>query len=163
MSVGVELVPLSMLIATSFAGGLSLFDVKKQAKERNKNNPPQKNVVEIPSYILPTVFTDKETLLKTLDNLGLCYTEKNGKIETSIQNCKIEFFKESESFSMQITGNVDIDKAWEEYTQITDGYGQIVQSEVINNIKEKVSQSSSFSLESEEVQEDNSVVITINI
>lgn len=162
MSVSVEVIPLSMLMANAFSGGFSLFDIKKAAKE-SRPQTVKRNVVEIPSYILPTVFVDEETLLKTLDNLGLCWEEKKGRIETEVQGCSVEFFKDGESYNMQITGKIDIDEVWREYTEITDNYGQVVQEEVIKTIKDKVSKSSSFSLESEEVQEDNSVVITINI
>ena len=162
MSVGVELVPLSFLIATAFSGGYSLFELKKRADEKKKE-PKQKDVVEIPSYILPTVFTNEKTLLTALDNLGLCYTKKIGTIKLTIQNCTVEFFKESESYNMQITGDINIDDVWTEYEKITDDYGKVVQSQVIQNIKEKVSQSSSLTIESEEVQEDNAIVITINV
>ena len=122
MSVSVELVPLSVLIAASFAGGYKLFDNGK------KINNIKFEKTEIPQYVIPTVFADKDTLLKTLDSLGICYSQKAGKIVTALQNSKVEFFKEKDVFNMVITGNINTKQIQKEYDNITDGYGKIVQS-----------------------------------
>lgn len=119
---------------------------------------------EMKVQIFPTNFTNKIFLLEALKRAGLKPEDRNGEISCKQNIYTIIFNKENkEHYELKVIGHVDLKTVHNTYNKVNSLYQGFVQKRICENIKNKVSSSSSMSIAKEEVLEDNSVLLTINI
>ena len=117
-----------------------------------------------PEYSFPTIYTDKELLKQTLKNLKISITEGRGKISFEIPNCSIDLkSSKNGAYEFKATGYADLKDIHKCFARIETEYERVVQTNICNNIKAKISKNPSMRLEQEEILEDNSVLLTISI
>lgn len=115
-----------------------------------------------PTTNFQTFFTDGELLKKSFD--GICYEEKSGRFSLDFECSHLEFFKgENENYELKIKGEFNLDKLNKFYNDLAHKYEKLVQEQVCESIREKVQNNNCWKIEQEEVLEDESVVITINV
>ena len=111
-----------------------------------------------------TKFVDKDLLKQALENTNTAYSEKEGKLCCSIPNNDIEIFRNTQgNFDLHIKGDCNKDTIQVFYNKIGKAYEAILQERVCSNIKSKIASNPTMQIIQEEVLEDNSVVITINV
>lgn len=124
----------------------------------------KEKTINITEQVFQTVFADEKLLIKTLEDIGFYPENNNGKIICCSDNYTLNFYKNSkDNYEFKISGNISNKEAYQKYKDVNNHYGEIVQKETINNIKQKVQRNSSMKLENEEILEDNSVVLTIDV
>lgn len=110
-----------------------------------------------------TKFVDREILLKVLKKIGLNCTQKNNEIICNNGNYKFIFSNNEGFYEFRIIGDISNNEAYLKYKNVDFEYGKEVQNNVVQNIKNKVDKNKSMNLESEEILEDDSIVLTINL
>ena len=111
-----------------------------------------------------TPFTDKNLLMKTLEEHGVKnITEEYGKISGQVDNYTLTFEKweEDKPYSIKISC-LNTDNPVEKMEDLNSEYTLNVQEEVYLNIIDNL-KSNQMELEREEVLEDNTIVLTINL
>ena len=112
-----------------------------------------------------TPFTDKEVLLKTMEEHGITDIEESydGKITGKLNAFGFMFEKPSEglSYHLKITCNQK-DNAEEKMNDIASEYALNVQEAAYLSIVEKLKENN-MEIESEEVEDDNTIVLTVNL
>lgn len=111
-----------------------------------------------------TVFMDKDILIKTLDEHGVTNIEGNDThIQGKIENFSLSFYREdtSKPYIMKIFGAQEYDTTGI-VSDIDTEYAMNVQEETYIKLKERLEEKK-LEIESEEVLEDDSIVITVNI
>ncbi len=135
-----------------------------EISENNLRTDPKNTLPKITEQVFQTKFADKNLLIKTLEDIGFICEDNNGIISCCGDNYTLNFLQNEKSiFEFKISGNISNKDAYQKYKDLDKHYGEIVQKETINSIKEKLQNSSSMILENEEILEDNSVVLTIDI
>ncbi len=112
-----------------------------------------------------TAYMDKELLLKTLEEHGLKDIEEDydGKISGSIENFTLSFSRESadKPYIAKISCR-ECDNAEEKLSDLNAEYALNAQEDaylnLVENLKEK-----NLEIEEEVVEEDNTIVLTINL
>jgi len=114
--------------------------------------------------IFPTNFADKALLLKTLQGYGVNGEElENEDIQCKIENYILNFHKMGDSnYALEVKGETTLNSLYKHLTTIDEEYKHNVQEYTYKRVVEKISQSD-MSIKNEEVMEDNSIVLTINI
>ena len=113
-----------------------------------------------------TNFVDRDTLVKTLKEHG-CTIEKEmiGYIKCSIENLSLEFYKDkqedTEPYRLKIECN-NMDEAHELMNEINNEYTSNVQEASYNKIKQRLAEKN-MQIEEEEVYDDDTIVITVNL
>lgn len=111
-----------------------------------------------------TVFMDRDLLMKTLQEYGIqtLMVNKN-KVEADIENFHLNFFREDENvpFKLKVTCDADCDDS-AIIEDLSSEYGMNAQEESYLKIKERLAQKN-LQIDEEEVLEDNSIVLTVNI
>lgn len=142
----------------------SILDLKNNKSRLNNINVENKKQIKpITEQIFKTKFTNKNLLIKALKSIGLNCNQKSNEIICSNDNYTLIFTNKDGIYEFKIIGDVSSKDAYMRYKDIDTRYCKEVQQDVIKNVKEKVSESSSMKFEKEEVLEDNSVVITISL
>lgn len=132
--------------------------------DQNTTIKAEEKPINITEQVFQTVFADEKLLIKTLEDIGFYPENNNGKITCCSDNYTLNFYKnDKDNYEFKISGNISNKEAYQKYKDVNNHYGKIVQKETINNVKQKVQKSSSMRLENEEILEDNSVVLTIDI
>ena len=169
---------ITSLIAGSVAAG---------AVNSAKENFPQKNYEDISSFSYDnlvagemnkqfrgennsqmictqykTAFKDEELLIKTLSEHGVENIQTNkDKIYCKLDALKFEFEKNDEGvYVMTINHNDEQDL--DVVKDLGEEYQMNVQEQSYNNIKKKL-ENQNLEIDSEEVLEDNSIMITVNL
>lgn len=140
--------------------------VKPQATVKKEPEVVEvEEVVEpIPEYTFPTIYTDTNILKQAIKNAGI-----NPKIQGNIFQFTIDGFETSiyqdgeNNYEFKVIGKCDLKKVHNCFNKIETEYNKIVQNNILENIKNKVTKSSTMRLEQEEVLDDNSVLLTISI
>lgn len=129
------------------------------AGEMNKQYRKQYNTV-CSQY--KTVFKDENLLIKTLNEHGVSNIEKNdNKIYCSLDELKFEFDKNSEGiYIMNITHKEN--ETMEIVDELGEEYQVNVQEQSYMNLKKNL-ENQNLKIDSEEVLEDNSIMITVNL
>ena len=111
-----------------------------------------------------TPFTDREVLLKTLEEHGLNdIQDSNGTITGSIENYKLKFEQKGQEQPYHLTIICPEDNDTEEkVADISSEYTLNVQEQSYLSIVENLKQNN-MEIEEEEVLEDNTIVLTINL
>ena len=111
-----------------------------------------------------TPFVDKNILLKTLEEHGFSnIQETEGKITAEYQNYSVQFEKESEEkpYNLLIRYAIE-DDVYGKMRDLNEEYSMNVQEESYISIIEKL-KNNNMELESEEVLDDNTIVLTVNL
>ena len=118
-----------------------------------------------------TAIVDKDTLVKTLQEHGIPHLYEQGEnVIAEIDDLKLEFKKqEKEPYSLKISCSSPnkikgtFEKAVNELTSnLQEEYTANVQEISYNKIKERLAKKN-LSIDSEEILEDDSIVLTINL
>lgn len=113
---------------------------------------------------LETSFMDITILIKTLEEMD-CHVTKIDENEilvaTTCGNLKYKRADSSEAFKMYIDEITDVDGLLENIKSFELDYGRNVQEYTYNHIKKNLSKE--MSIEKEEVLDDNSILLTINV
>lgn len=135
--------------------------------ENPNNNLKSEQVKEIPKIteqVFQTKFADEKLLIKTLEDIGFNCENKNGAISCCSDNYTLNFYKNSkENYEFKVSGSISNKDAYQKYKDVDRHYGEIVQRETIDSVKQKVKNSQTMKLENEEILEDNSVLLTIEV
>lgn len=116
-----------------------------------------------------TKITDKEVLKKVFKEMKVIYKELNDELICNIDFYELHFRKnKAGEYEIRTQGYNDFKKGITDFREkITNTYNQLIkkslQKEICKSIKTKVDKNSSMSLLKEEILEDNSVVLTINV
>lgn len=112
----------------------------------------------------PTNFNDREILMQTLKEYEADPLLKpNGEIVCKLDSIELTFKPATGGpYSVEITTTKDISQAHLHLVAIDDDYKHNIQSATYVKLKQRISQHN-LVIESEEVMEDNSIVLTINI
>ncbi len=115
-----------------------------------------------------TAFMDKDLLIKTLDEHGVANIKEGevwekGKITGQVDNYTLTFERESENqpYYLKITC-LDSDNPEEKLNDLSSEYALNTQEETYLNILDKL-KDNNMELESEEVLDDNTIVLTVNL
>lgn len=113
-----------------------------------------------------TPFVNSELVVRTLEEYGLKIVENQENLITAkIERVIISFKRENETlpFAMKFIFPDDCDEMQKEIaSNIYEEYGSNTQEEVYIQIKENIAKSNMY-IEEEEILEDDSIVLTINI
>lgn len=115
-----------------------------------------------------TVFMDKDTLVKTLEEHGVVnikYGEayENGKITGQVDSYTLSFEKQSDDKPYYLTVTcLNSDNAEEKLNDLSSEYALNVQEDAYMSIIEKL-KDNNMEVEDEEVLDDNTIVLTVNI
>lgn len=115
--------------------------------------------------IFPTNFRDRNLLIKVLVDNGMEPQElEDGKIICDLGSAKIQFFQENNDsiVTVEIIQGADMQSIFKHLWVLDDEYKSNVQNLVYENLLEKVEEKG-LKIEEEQVLEDNSIVITLNI
>lgn len=118
--------------------------------------------VEAPP-IFPTNFRDGELLFKSLKEFGVQPVRQGPDIVCKVENSYLTFRQSGDSpFHVEVRNAPDLRKVFEQLSDIDEDYKRCLQSMVYEKLKGRI-QDKNMAIESEEVLEDNSIVLTINI
>jgi hypothetical protein len=122
------------------------------------------NVVMPTTKTFPTNFRDSELLMKALGDYGLTPVQAgDGAIACQAGNCQLTFRKaENQPFSVEVRNSPDVRQIFQHLNEINDGYCHSVQSRTYQNLTSRIAERG-LVIEREEVLDDNSIVITLNI
>lgn len=168
MSCSIFLLPLELLvipitlpieIAKEIAAEKRQTRSLERIKETESKLEKQKNTT---TKEAPTIFTDYGILFETLDEYGAHpFSIGNGNIKCSIDNCDIKFIFTDKQYYVRL--NEDNYHLVEKYlSNIYDSYRKNVQENTYNKIKENL-KSKQMKIEKEEILEDDSIVLTVNV
>ena len=130
------------------------------AMNKNYSNQNQNYTMICSQY--KTIFKDEQLLIKTISEHGVKnITSENGKIYGELEGLKFEFLKDNEGiYEMHITHRENEDLNVVE--DLKDEYQLNVQEQSYMNIKKNL-EKHNMQIDSEEVLEDNSIMITVNL
>ncbi|NRT73150.1 hypothetical protein [Clostridium beijerinckii] len=130
----------------------------------NIENLAKKDEENFQEKSFPTNFVDEKLLIKTLRDYGInTQLAENGTIQCNVENTTLIFYKEnSTNYEVKIIGNSQIRGIYEQLNAIDEEYKRNVQSYTYNKVVEKLKQTN-MDIQSEEVMEDDSLMLTINI
>ncbi|MBE7706418.1 MAG: hypothetical protein E7Z91_04155 [Cyanobacteria bacterium SIG30] len=119
---------------------------------------------ELPVYSYETAFKDKYILLKTIEEHGAENIEiKDDNVNCVIENIKFEFTKnENDTYVVLTYYNGSKEDLVNTMSNLNNEYCQNVQEKTYETIKQKA-QEENMEIESEEILEDNSILLTINL
>lgn len=181
MSVTLVLVPVSlssgvvMGLVTSLVGSIALTAERTREFEEERKNPLELTDIMVTSAMnkqyeqyhtlcsqYKTTFTDESLLVKTIVEHGMQNVNiENGKISGNIENIKFEFEKQTDGvYEMYITHKESDDLTIVD--ELKEEYQSNVQEQAYLNIKEGLENRNLY-VETEEVMEDNSIMITVNL
>ena len=142
MSVTLVLIP----VAIAIAGTLSTRDAKFK---------------DIETLYLPTQMKDESLLQKALGNYG--YKSFSDGQSINLEESQIVFQRnEQGNFDTIFLGDIPEEHAQSFVSDIYDEYTKLVQEQVYNKLLANIEERN-LRLESEEVQKDNSIVLTLAI
>ena len=143
-------------------------DVLEKYKSYSKQKECNEHIVISESNFMDktfeTPFTDKNILLKTLEEHGFINIQEiEGKITAKFQNYSVRFEKESEEkpYNLLIKHAIE-DDVYGKFNDLNEEYSMNVQEESYISIIEKL-KNNNMELESEEVLDDNTIVLTVNL
>jgi len=154
MSVSLLIVPFAITMISIAADHVGSIIENKLAASQNTGEP----------CVIETRFVDKDLLCKTLQEHGLDIVVVNeNTIRSQCKDSSIVFSRNvsSEPFSLTISSAAEIEALRNELKEINEEYGMNVQSYTYNHVKNSLDEGMSVS--SEEVLEDNSILLTITL
>lgn len=121
-------------------------------------------IVEEPVQTFPTNFRDGAILTRTLKEFGVNPIQgANGDITCTIQGAQLVFLQNEDApFSVEMKNPPNLHEIYMYISDVDDEYKRYVQTLVYEKLKNRAAEKN-LSIETEEVLEDNSIVITLNI
>lgn len=116
------------------------------------------------SQTFPTNFRDEQLLVKTLRDYGLQpNVQPEGDITCRAEQSTLRFYPAEEgSFSVKIENAPNLQQIFQLLSILDEDYKRGVQAVVYENLMSRVEEKNMI-VESEEILEDNSIVITLNV
>ncbi len=146
---------------TASQDGLNDDILARVIKYKEENNIHSNNEKICKEY--ETIFNDKDLLIKTLQEHGVTDLElRNDNIYCKIEEFKLKFFKDANMpYKFEIThcANVDIE---ETINNLDSEYAKNVQEATYLKIKERLAKNN-LQIDDEEILEDDSIMLTINL
>jgi hypothetical protein len=117
-----------------------------------------------PAHVFPTNFRDGNILTRTLKEFGVNPIQgNNGDISCTVQGTHLTFRQNGDSpFSVEIKNAPSLQDIYMYISDVDDEYKRCVQALVYEKLKQRAAEKN-LTVETEEVLEDNSIVITLNI
>lgn len=127
-------------------------------------NDESKKITTIPTRTFPTNFKDAELLVKTLNDHGINpRVYSNDEIKYNFGEYTLRFFREFDSpFNMEVESIHDMKKMFQHISLLDRDYKEYVQTTTYQNLKSRINDKN-LTIESEEILEDNTVVLTLLI
>ncbi|OSA77134.1 hypothetical protein B2H86_03045 [Clostridium botulinum] len=149
------------------AGRKVIYKSIEEMENRNDNSTTVKEILELPKVekeIFPTNFRDKDLLLKTLKECGACPKEiSNEDIQCNTKECQLIFHKEEDgSYNVEIEDTSSLKNVFHHLSIIDEEYKHNVQEYTYKRVVEKLNETDMY-IDNEEVLEDNSILLTVNI
>jgi hypothetical protein len=115
-------------------------------------------------FVLKTRMKNRELLLSALRKTGVEPVEKDGIIRTAHGPDKQLSFhlNEENGYDVRFTGKWSLEEAEEWTTQLHEEYTLLLQEQVYRKLLER-SKERGLDLETEEVEDDNSIVLTFTV
>lgn len=151
MSLGVVLFPLAVSVLVSAA------ETAKDIKRKCQSDAKQKELIK-------SRYNDSTMLQKTLEDHGVqVKVISENHIEATLAEGKITYIRQNddEPFYIDVSEVGCMDRFLEEIDQIDSEYGSNVQSYTYNRLMQNIPDG--MYLESEQVLEDNSILITLTV
>ena len=178
MSVSISAVPV-LLIASLISSSLAAIERKNtfdqmtekiKNQSRLNNGTVKKEIINEICKEYDTVFVDKDVLLKTLNEYGFDEIDDSGdKITCKTDGFNVHFYKvanwgeeKPEPYKMLIEAVCDETRIDELIGDISEQYTSNTQEESYKKIKERL-EKHKLKISEEEVLDDNSIVLTINV
>jgi hypothetical protein len=141
------------------AVGYKVFGVTSLPEVFSEVNLP---VTTLPQY--PTNFRDGALLMEALTEFGAKPVRNNdGQIICQIDNSKMVFTQTAdEPYRVEVTNAPALEEVYHYLSDIDEDYKRCVQTAVYEKLKSRA-QEKNMTIESEEVMEDNSIVLTLNV
>lgn len=117
-----------------------------------------------PPAVFPTNFRDGELLFKTLKEFGVNPVREGAGLNCRVENSTLVFRRSQEGspYTVEIHNAPDLHKIYQYLSDVDEDYKRCLQSMVYERLKDRVAEKN-MTIEEEEVLEDNSIVLTINI
>lgn len=172
MSVLIELSPLETLIMVLVGRGNEILWTETDVEEhyRNKRRKAKQSVQRKQvskakkESVFQTKLTEEELLRISLKNTKTAFTENNKQFMCKIGNSDVTMIKTPDgNYEFKIIGDGNLTPVQEFYNKLGAEYERQLQKLICNNIRQKISKNPSMKIENEEILEDNSVLITINV
>lgn len=127
-------------------------------------NTRKERLQELPdSFSLETRMKDEELLEAALSNYGCKSVVTGETIDSTLNGARILFERnEQDIFEAVFVGGISTDHARTFVAELDEEYAQLVQQQVYENLLSRARQRG-LVMESEEVQEDNSIVVTFKV
>nr|WP_263324561.1 hypothetical protein [Neobacillus sp. Marseille-Q6967] len=125
---------------------------------------PWDQMEEEPVQIFPTNFRDGALLTRTLKEFGVNPIQgTNGDISCIVQGTQLTFRQNEDApFTVEMKNPPNLHEIFMYISDVDDEYKRYVQALVYEKLKARAAEKN-LSIENEEVLEDNSIVITLNI
>lgn len=145
MSVTLALIPVAIAVAGAIA-----------TRKEGHQDPPN-------SFRLETRTRDEELLKAALERYGCESVAVSETIDSTLDSTHMRFERdESGIFSALFMGDITVEHARAFVTELDEEYTLLVQQRVYQNLISRAKERG-LTIESDEVQEDNSVVITLRV
>jgi hypothetical protein len=127
-------------------------------------NQAENQLEKEPAHVFSTNFRDGNLLTRTLKEFGVNPIQgNNGDISCTVQGTQLTFRQHGDSpFAVEIKNAPNLQDIYLYISDVDDEYKRCVQAMVYEKLKQRAAEKN-LSVESEEVLEDNSIVITLNI
>ena len=171
---------LAWVVGTVITGAISVHDNKNNYTStydtdriieeygRLNNNCEDVNVIDEQHFIektFETPFVDKDLLIKTLEEHGVTNIQENvfGRIVGKVDSYSLNFEKQEadKPYTLSISC-LETDNAEEKIGDLSSEYALNVQEDAYLNIVEKL-KANNMEIEDEEVMDDNTIVLTVNL
>lgn len=150
MSISMALIPAALLLK------VILFD-KDYCQLQEIDKKAVKDVK------LPTNYRDKELLIKTLNDFNAHGIKvKRDDIVCSVGKHRLRFIKENENYMVSLSAIKNSEQLLEELRCLDGLYKANLQEQVYKSTKEQLKQRGMM-IESEEILEDNSIILTVSV
>ena len=122
------------------------------------------NDVSVRSEPIPTNFRDESLLIKTLTDAGASTTRDGaGNLVCSVGRSVLRFIHVAgEPYQVLVQNTIDRQELLQHLMTLDEDYRRCVQADTYQNLKTKIGEKN-LTIESEEVLEDNSIVLTLAI
>lgn len=122
----------------------------------------QSSEIEEKELIYPTSFVDRSILMNTLTSYGIPYNIQGENIIILSNEVDLEIFKKDNPYyEVRINSKSNLNTAYFHLNNIDEEYKKVVQNITYQNVMRSISEIASMSIESEEVLEDDSILITV--
>lgn len=143
------------------AAGRQIFEQIQGQSEALTSAPDTETAESLVTF--PTNFRDGELLFRTLKEFGVNPVREGHSIKCRVESSLLIFRQSQDSpFYVEVRNAPDLSKVYQYLSDVDEDYKRCLQSMVYEKLKERVEEKN-MTVESEEVLEDNSIVLTINI